>query len=93
MSRSYLRSKYMSGDNKSNTKNPHKYDEIPKNRPSKRILSRCSIWKIFWLEDTPYCRGHYRQRNYHNLINGIVRAKIKEENRQMINEQILDSSL
>ena len=93
MSRSYLHSKFMREYYKSNTKNPHKLDELPKNNPSKHILSHCDNWKIKWIEKTPFCRGHYRPKNYHNIINGIVRAKIKEEDRQIINEQILDSSL
>ena len=93
MSRSYLRDKHMDNEewffgNKNTAKNPHKYDERPKNNPSKYILTKVSSWKIEWLEKTPFCRGHYRPRNYHNLINGIVRAKQKEENRQIINEQL-----
>ena len=64
------------------TDNPHKFDEMPKNRPSKYITTRCG--NVEWLQEPTSFGGHKIRREGHRMVSGIVRAKIKEEIRKDI---------
>ena len=84
MSRSYLHDKYiLKMLNKRKKRNPHCYDEMPKNRCSRYISTHCSA-HVEWLEDATYCMGHKRQKNGHRIVSGLVRANAKEEVRKEI---------
>ena len=84
MSRSKLRSGYMRGKHGSDKRNPYHLDEMPKNRPSKYITTRCDWVKVDWLQEPGSFGGHKTRRQGHRMVSGIVRQKIKEENRRRI---------
>lgn len=68
-------------------RNPHRQDEIPKNRPSKLVLihCHCSInrmlgWSTF--------RGHACSTGAHRQVRGLVRASLKREQRKEMIKQL-----
>ena len=87
MSRSYLHDRYMRKQySKTNERNEHKLDEMPKNKPSKEILKHCSSVKVSYCEHSP--NGHTRATAGRRQVNGIVRAGYKEEVRKIIEREI-----
>lgn len=88
MSRSKLRSSYMRGKHGSNKRNPHHLDEMPKNKPSKFITTRCDRVKVNWLQEPGSFGGHKTRRQGRRMVSGIVRQKIKEENRRRIEREL-----
>lgn len=66
------------------TSNEHKFDEMPKNRPSKYITTHCG--NVGWLQEPSNFCGHKPHTNGHRMVSGIVRAKVKEEIRKEIEE-------
>lgn len=100
MSRSKLKNKYMqkrydghsflAAKMNNPVRNPHRQDEMPKNRPSRLVLNHCSA-DIHWLEDWPYRGGHSRKKGGHRRVSGLVRASLKEEFRQQLLEQLKEA--
>ena len=68
-------------------KNPHKLDEMPKNKVSKYVSIHGGSYAS-WMEDTPSYGGHRRQQAGHRMVSGIVRANVKEETRRQIKDFI-----
>ena len=68
-------------------KNPHKLDEMPKNHVSKYVSTHGGSYAA-WMEDATSFGGHKRQKGGHRRVSGVVRAKVKQEIRQQINEQM-----
>lgn len=66
--------------------NPHKYDEMPKNKASRLITTNCEDYK--WLQEPGSYGGHKIRKNGHRIVSGIVRAKEKEKIREMIDKNI-----
>ena len=71
-------------------RNPHRQDEMPKNRPSRLVLSHCSA-DISWLEDSTSFGGHSRPSGGHRQVSGLVRASLRNENRKLVLEQLQDT--
>ena len=68
-------------------KNPHKHDEVPKNHVSKYVSIHGGSYAA-WMEDATSFGGHKRQKGGHRRVSGIVRAHVKKEILQQINEQM-----
>ena len=100
MSRSKLRDKYMRRRYKGSSykeekwfdfvRNPHRQDEMPKNRPSKLIQSHCPIVKVSWLQSTSTFRGHSCSKDGHRIVRGLVRASLQREYKKWILEQLAE---
>ena len=98
MSKSKLRSKYMRSLHKGDSlfaskmnnpvRNPHRQDEMPKNKPSRLITTHCSSTKVNWLQDSTSFGGHSRPKGGHRRVSGLVRASLKRETRQQILEEL-----
>lgn len=56
-------------------------DEV--NRPSRFVAAHCPN-DIRWLQEPGYCQGHKTRRGAHRMVNGIIRASLKEELRKQI---------
>lgn len=99
MSKSKLRSKYMHSLYKGHSlfaskmndfvRNPHRQDEMPKNKPSKIVTMHCSVKSVDWLQDSTSFGGHSRPKGGHRLVSGLVRASLKRETRRQILEELL----
>ena len=99
MSRSHLHNKFMRKQWKGrflfaaktdlSVRNEHRQDECPKNKPSKFISTRCSKNKVAWLQESTSYGGHKIPKGGHRKVSGIVRAKMREEvRREIVNELI-----
>lgn len=89
MSRSVLRNGQMKKSYSGMTsRNKHKLDEIPKNRPSKFIQMRCESSKVSWLQEPGTFGGHKVKHQGHRMVSGIVRQKVTEEVRQEIQDSV-----
>ena len=70
-------------------RNEHRQDECPKNKPSKFISTRCCLSKVSWLQESTSFGGHKIPKGGHRKVSGIVRAKVREEvRREIVNELI-----
>ena len=90
----YMRSRYTGRSWKSDhyddpVRNPHRQDEMPKNRPSKLVYihCHCSIhrmlgWSTFW--------GHACSTGAHRQVRGLVRASLKRVQRKEMLEQLAE---
>ena len=74
------------------TKNPHRQDEAPKNKPSKYILTHCSA-DVAWLQESTSFGGHSIPKGGHRRVSGIVRANVKKEIRKQIQEELNDTHI
>ena len=100
MSKSRLRSKYMRSLYKGRSlfttkmndpvRNPHRQDEMPKNKPSKLVTMHCCPTKVNWLQDSTSFGGHSRPKGGHRRVSGLVRASLRRETRKLILEQLED---
>ena len=89
MSRSKLKSRLMRKRyDASGYRNPHKFDEMPKNQPSRYIDMRCPFDIIIWLQESGSFGGHKVKHQGHHMVSGIVRQKVKEELRQQIDNEL-----
>ena len=68
-------------------RNKHRLDEMPKNRPSRFIQTRCDISKVSWLQEPGTFGGHKVKHQGHRMVSGIVRQKLKEEVRIILQEE------
>ena len=87
MSRSQLRKKWLKKRYKGvgiDGRNPHRLDEMPKNRPSRYITAHCSAVHVRWLQESTSYGGHSIPKGGHRRVSGIVRANVKEEIRKQI---------
>ena len=99
MSRSRLRNKWMQkkyanvGRSFANSKmqninrNPHRLDEVPKNYPSRYVTTHCSSY-VEWLQESTSYGGHSIPKGGHRRVSGLVRAKVRNEVRKQIIEEI-----
>lgn len=71
---------------KSNTRNPHHYDEMPKNSASKDVYMYCS--SVEWLCDPTSFGGHRTRKTGHRQVSGIVRAGRKKELRKILKDEL-----
>ena len=70
-------------------RNEHRQDECPRNKPSKFITTRCSFSKVAWLQEFTSYGGHKIPKGGHRKVSVIVRAKMREEVRhEIVNELI-----
>lgn len=100
MSKSKLRSKYMWRQNKGHSlfiskmhdpgQNPHRQDEMPKNKPSRLVTIHCSTKMVDWLQGSTSFGRHSRPKGGHRRVSGLVRASLGRETRRMILEQLQD---
>lgn len=100
MSKSKLRSKYMRSLYKGHSlftskmddpvRNPHRQDEMPKNKPSRLVSVHCGSMKVDWLQDSTSFGGHSRPKGGHRRVSGLVRASLRRETRKLILEQLED---
>ena len=89
MSRSILRNKFLkSSFVERDKKNPHRQDEMPKNRPSKYIETKCGFSTVSWLQEPGSFGGHKVKHQGHRMVSGIVRQKVKEEIRKEIQDNL-----
>ena len=99
MSRSHLRNKhirkkyatasksYMRRNMQNPDRNPHRLDEMPKNKPSRYITTHCSAF-VYWLQEPGSFGGHRIPKGGHRRVSGLVRAKTKEEVRKQIETEL-----
>lgn len=87
MSRSYLRNKFMRqlSEVDSAHNNKHRFDEVPKNNPSRFIIERIPVEEVMWLQESTSFGGHRIPKGGHRKVSGIIRAKLKEELRKQLN--------
>ena len=81
MSRSRLKNKWMKKKYNPGGRNPHHWDEMPKNLPSRLITTHCSAY-VSWLQEPTSFGGHKPRKGGHRMVSGIVRASLKEELRR-----------
>ena len=82
----------MQGKHRSGKRNRHRLDEMPKNSPSKYISMRCNAVKVNWLQEPGSFGGHKTRHQGHRMVSGIVRQKIKEENRREIDRELNENN-
>ena len=100
MSRSFLRNKWMRKIYDANPfvslsrenmqypdRNPHRLDEVPKNRPSRYITTHSSNF-VGRYQEPVTSTGHSIPKGGHRMVSGLVRARIKEEIRKQIKEEL-----
>ena len=64
-------------------RNSHRLDEMPKNKPSRYITTHCSAF-VYWLQEPGSFGGHRIPKGGHRKVSGLVRARVKEEVRKLI---------
>lgn len=72
-------------------RNVHRQDEAPKNRPSRYITQRIGGCKVAWLQESTSFGGHSIPKGGHRKVSGIVRAKVREEVRMNIEENLIEN--
>ncbi len=99
MSKSKLRNKWMrkqyanlgrsfvQSNMKDILRNPHRLDEVPKNKASRYITSHCSA-SVGWLQESTSFGGHSIPYGGHRRVSGLVRANVKREVRKEIESEI-----
>ena len=83
-----MRSRWMRKKFDSNRRNPHKYDEMPKNSVPRHINMYCSWLMVGWLQESGSFGGHKVRHAGHRMVSGIVRQKMKEELREEIANEL-----
>ena len=68
-------------------RNPHRLDEVPKNRPSRYIKTHSSNFVERYQTSVSY-GGHSIPKGGHRMVSGLVRASVKEEVRKRIKEEL-----
>lgn len=97
MSRSYLHNPYMKMIHRGRAiqqgcKNSHKYDEKPKNFPSRYVTEHCSDnANIRCLGAASTLGGHGGKKDKHTMVSGIVRSHVRREVRSIIEQQMIDN--
>ena len=88
MSRSKLQNKWMQKEYAAEGRNPHRLDEVPKNSPSRYIKMHCDWGLVSWLQESTSYGGHSIPTGGHRKVSGIVRARVKEEIRKEIDDEL-----
>ncbi|MBQ5474180.1 MAG: hypothetical protein IIT65_05665 [Lachnospiraceae bacterium] len=88
MSRSNLRNKWKRKQYMDFHRNPHHLDEVPKNNPSRFIITHCDIIKVRWLQETTSFGGHSIPKGGHRRVSGLVRASVKREIQKQIENEL-----
>lgn len=102
MSRSYQHSQWAKNESKTTyqhyrrskptARNPYKFIEMPMNCPSKFLTQRVSSFKFTWIGNVNTCgRGHNAAKGSRRIISGMVRQKVKEETRKIIQEHMSET--
>ena len=87
MSRSKLRNRWMRKVwDASDQRNPHKYDEKPKNKPSRHIP--IAFDSVAWMQESGSFGGHKVKHQGHRMVSGIVRQKVREQVRRQIDDEL-----
>lgn len=84
--RSYMRKKM-----KDPNHNPHRQDEAPKNHPSRYITTHCSA-DVRWLQESTSFGGHNIPKGGHRRVSGLVRARVKEDERKQIESELKEEN-
>ena len=71
-------------------RNPNRLDEMPKNSPSRYIITHCNQEKVRWLQESTSFGGHSIPKGGHRKVSGLVRASVKEEIRKEIETELND---
>ena len=75
-------------------KNSHKYDEMPKNFPSRYVTEHCSDnAKIRCLGAAGSLGGHSGKKDKHTIVSGIIRSRVRREARCIIEQQLLEDEV
>lgn len=69
-------------------RNPHRLDEVPKNFPTRYITTHCDWLLVSWLQESTSYGGHSIPTGGHRRVSGIVRARVKEEVRREIYDEL-----
>ena len=99
MSRSYLHNPYMKMIHRGwaiqqGCKNSHKYDEKPKNFPSRYVTEHCSDnAKIRCLDAANSLGGHGGKKDKRTMVSGIIRSHVRREARCIIEQQLLEDEV
>lgn len=88
MSRSKLRKRWKRKQYMDYHRNSHHLDEVPKNNPSRFIITHCDIIKVRWLQESTSFGGHSIPKGGHRRVSGLVRASVKEEVRKQIETEL-----
>lgn len=67
--------------------NPHRLDEVPKNRPSRYITEHCRA-DVHWLQESTSFGGHSIPKGSHRRVSGLVRANVKREVKKQIDIEL-----
>ena len=78
---------YMRRNMQNPDRNPHRLDEVPKNRASRYITTHCSA-DVHWLQESTSFGGHSIPKGGHRRVSGLVRASVKEEVRKQIDSEL-----
>lgn len=78
---------YMRRNMQNPDRNPHRLDEVPKNRASRYITTHCSA-DVEWLQEPTSFGGHSIPKGGHRRVSGLVRASVKEEVRKQIDSEL-----
>ena len=99
MSRSYLHNPYMKMIHSGRAiqqgcKNSHKYDEKPKNFPSRYVTEHCSDnVKIRCLGAASPLGWRGGKKDKRTMVSGIIRSHVHREARCIIKEQLLENEV
>ena len=99
MSRSYLHNPYMKMIHRGRAiqqgcKNSHKYDEKPKNFPSRYVTDHCSdIANVICLVVASSLGGHGGKKDKRTMVSGIIRSHVRREARCIIEQQLLEDEV
>ena len=69
-------------------RNPHHLDEVPKNCPSRYIITHCDVIKVRWLQESTSFGGHSIPTGGHRKVSGLVRASVKREIKKQIETEL-----
>jgi hypothetical protein len=69
-------------------RNPHHLDEVPKNCPSRYIITHCDVIKVRWLQESTSYGGHSIPKGGHRRVSGLVRASVKREIQKQITSEL-----
>ena len=72
-------------------RNPHRQDEVPKNKPSLYVTTHCSAC-VYWLQESTSFGGHSIPRGGHRRVSGLVRASVKREIQKQIDSELNDKT-
>lgn len=69
-------------------RNPHHLDEVPKNCPSRYIITHRDVIKVRWLQESTSFGGHSIPTGGHRRVSGLLRASVKREIQKQIKSEL-----